>query len=274
MFEYFRPSEVQEALTVLDHTPCSVLAGGTDFYPARVSRPVEEHVLDLSGIDALRGVRETEDAFYLGALTTWTDVIRADLPPMFDGLKAAARTVGGVQTQNAGTLCGNICNASPAADSVPNLMALDASVQLRSLQGERTLPLQEFILGNRKTARSPRELVTGLRIPKAPPGTRSRFEKLGARKYLVISIVMVGVVVEPDAAGNVGALRIAVGACAPVARRLHALEAEAQGQPLGDLQVQPRHLQELSPIDDVRASAAYRSEVVIDLIQRALDPLR
>jgi Aerobic-type carbon monoxide dehydrogenase, middle subunit CoxM/CutM homologs len=102
----------------------------------------------------------------------------------------------GVQTQNAGTLCGNLCNASPAADSVPNLMALEAQVELESVRGSRRLDLQEFILGNRKTAKADDELVTGLLIPKPAANAFGAFEKLGARKYLVISIVMTGVVAE------------------------------------------------------------------------------
>ncbi|MCK5900797.1 FAD binding domain-containing protein, partial [bacterium] len=153
MLEYLRPDNLEDALLTLTEQPCTLLAGGTDFYPARVGKKITENVLDLSGIRGLRSIQETEEGFLLGALTTWTDIVDYDLPSAFDGLKQAAITIGGIQTQNAGTLCGNICNASPAADAVPNLMTLDAEVKLKSLRESRSLPLEEFILGNRKTAR-------------------------------------------------------------------------------------------------------------------------
>jgi len=270
MNEYFRPTEIPDALEVLARQPLMVVAGGTDFYPARVGKPLDEDILDVSALFGLKQIQETKQDFRIGARVTWTDVIRTDLPAYFDGLKQAAVTVGGVQTQNAGTLCGNICNASPAADSVPNLLALNAQVELSSTSGIRTLPLDEFILGNRQTARRPEELVTGLVIPKPSGQARSSFEKLGARRYLVISIVMVGAVMALDENGRIKDLRVAVGACSPVARRLTALEQEMLGKPVSELTVTPEHCAGLSPIDDVRARASYRDEVVPTLVKRAI----
>ena len=107
-----------------------MLAGGTDFYPARVGRAIDEDVLDIGGIDVLRGITAGPAGWRLGATTTWSELLEADLPPLFDGLKQAAREVGGRQIQNAGTFAGNLCNASPAADGVPALLALDAEVEL------------------------------------------------------------------------------------------------------------------------------------------------
>ena len=120
-------------------TRCS--PAGTDFYPARVGRPVDENILDISGIAALRGILGRPGGWRLGATTTWGELIAADLPPLFDGLKQAAREVGGRQIQNAGTIAGNLCNASPAADGVPPLLALDAAVELASRTGSRNVPL-------------------------------------------------------------------------------------------------------------------------------------
>ena len=191
MFPYFRPDNLEDALAALDEHPRIMLAGGTDFFPARVGKSITDNVLDLTGITQLRAIQQTVEGFQLGALTTWTDIVEAKLPPAFDGLKQAAKTIGGVQTQNAGTLCGNICNASPAADSVPNLMALDANVELKSMQGIRTLSLEEFILGNRKTAKKQDELVSNIFVPHPGKNAFGNFEKLGTRAYLVISIVMV-----------------------------------------------------------------------------------
>src|SRR5690606_1490518 len=176
----------------------TVLAGGTDFYPARVGRPLDEDVLDISAIQALRGIEVHADHVRIGATTTWTDLIEAELPPWFQCLKLAAREVGGWQVQNAGTIAGNLCNASPAADGVPALLALDARVEPRSAREEQavTIPLAEFIRGNRRTARRPDQLVTAVLVPMPRHAARSDFLKLGARRYLVISIVMVAGVLE------------------------------------------------------------------------------
>ena len=271
MGDYFRPRDLDEALQALTR-PFTVLAGGTDFYPARVGRPVTEDVLDIAGIATLRGISETNDGWRMGATTTWSELVEAGLPPLFDGLKQAAREVGGRQIQNAGTIAGNICNASPAADGVPALLALDAEVEVASRDGTRRLPLASFITGVRKTALLPGELVTALHVPRPRHEARSAFLKLGARRYLVISIAMASVVVEVNNR-TVAAARIAVGACSPVAQRLPDLERALVGASadmhLGE-QVQPGHLAPLSPIDDVRGSADYRNDVALVLLRRLL----
>ena len=132
MPQYFRPTRTEDALERLAAEPLTVLAGGTDHYPARVAKPLTEDILDVTALKPLRGIRETKEGWRIGATTTWTQLIEAKLPPYFDALKQAAREIGGAQIQNAGTLAGNLCNASPAADGVPALLALDASVELRS----------------------------------------------------------------------------------------------------------------------------------------------
>ena len=271
MGDYLRPRGLEEALQALTR-PFTVLAGGTDFYPARVGRAVTEDVLDITGIAALRGISETSAGWRLGAITSWSELVEADLPRMFDGLKQAAREVGGRQIQNTGTIAGNVCNASPAADGVPPLLALDAEVELASRDGTRRLPLASFITGVRQTVRRPGELVVALHVPRPRTGARSAFLKLGARRYLVISIAMASVVVEV-AEGKVAAARIAVGACSPVARRLPDLERALIGAAfdaqLGD-RIEPVHLAPLSPIDDIRGSAAYRGDAALVLLRRLL----
>ncbi len=276
MTSYQRPSAVGEALRALVGGGLTIVAGGTDFYPARVGRPLDDDVLDVSGLDTLRGIADEDGRFRIGALATWSDLIETPLPPCFDGLKLAARELGGVQVQNAGTVCGNVCNASPAADGIPGLLALDAVVEAASRDGVREVPLAEFVTGNRETSLRPDELVTGLLIPKPRGPARSTFLKLGARTYLVISIVMVAAVVEAAGDGTVAAARVAVGACSPVARRLHDLEAALAGRPLGGAlgdAAQARHLACLSPIDDIRGSAAYRLDAALTLVRRALNDL-
>src|SRR5579871_4233397 len=136
-----------------------ILAGGTDFYPALGERPPQGNVVDIAALKELRGISADQNHFRIGGLTTWTEVIRAPLPRCFDALKAAAREVGSVQIQNRGTVAGNLCNASPAADGVPPLLDLDAEVELASAVGTRQLPLAQFIIGNRKTLLRPDEIL-------------------------------------------------------------------------------------------------------------------
>ena len=276
MSVYLRPDNLEEALDALQRRPLIVLAGGTDYYPGRVGQPLDDDLLDLTGIAALRGIGDRGDHWRIGALTTWTDVIRADLPACFDGLKDAAREVGGVQIQNAGTIAGNLCNASPAADGAPNLAALDAAVELSAADGMRRLPIADFLTGNRTTALDDGEIVTAILVPKLPDAAISAFLKLGARRYLVISIVMIGIVLVPDE-GVVGDARIAVGACSPVTRRLPALEAALKGRlldgTLGEAASAESVESVLSPIDDVRGSAAYRLDATLTMLQRGLSGL-
>ncbi|HEY2890401.1 MAG TPA: FAD binding domain-containing protein [Dongiaceae bacterium] len=275
MGAYLRPDRLADALTALSRGPLAVIAGGTDFYPARVERIEDEDVLDISGLGELRRIKAMPRYLRIGAGVTWSDLLRAELPHCFDGLKLAAREIGGIQIQNAGTIAGNVCNASPAADSLPSLLALDAEVELASLDGQRRLPIAEFVTGNRRTLRRPDELVTALLIPNLGGDTRSDFMKLGSRKYLVISIVMVAAILEL-AGKRIERARIAVGACSEIARRLPALETALAGQPLdGALgqTVKPEHIAGLSPIDDLRASVAYRRKAALVLLRRSLDRL-
>ena len=272
MGAYLRPHCLDEALTALAR-PHVVLAGGTDFYPARVGRAIGEDVLDIGGIGILRGISTHSAGWRLGATTTWSELIESDLPPLFDGLKQAAREVGGRQIQNAGTLAGNLCNASPAADGVPCLLALDADIEIAGPTGSRRLPLRQFITGVRRTALAPGELVVAIHVPRPSHAARSAFLKLGTRRYLVISIAMAAATLE-IAEGRIASARIAVGACSPVAERLPELEAALAGAPfdgrLADL-VEAAHLAPLSPIDDVRGSAAYRGDAVVTVLRRLLD---
>jgi CO/xanthine dehydrogenase FAD-binding subunit len=251
-----------------------VLAGGTDVFPSLGDRPLSGPVLDISGLAEIRGIQFTPEHIVFGARTTWTEVIAAPLPCGFDGLKAAAREVGSVQIQNAATIAGNLCNASPAADGVAALLALDAEVTLSSRSNSRTLPLSEFVLGNRKTARRPDELLTSIRVPRRVENAHSTFLKLGARRYLVISIVMVAANLVVDSAGDIREARICVGSCSAAALRLVELERALIGRPArpGLRQIATvGHLAKLSPIDDVRATAEYRRDAAATLVGRALE---
>ncbi|GGA12894.1 FAD binding domain-containing protein [Neptunicoccus cionae] len=266
---YFQPTTLDQAVQDAQAEGLRILAGGTDFYPTNGDRLPEGPILDVTRIDGMSGVTQTPDGWRIGGATSWSDVLRADLPAAFDGLKAAGREVGSIQIQNAGTIAGNLCNASPAADSVPPLLTLGAMVELYSASGKRLLPLEEFILGVRKTALRSGEILTAVHIPETAGGWGA-FTKLGSRKYLVISIAMVAVLIDVHD-GVISKARVAVGACSPVAQRLPELEAALTGR--GDVAglVTPAHLAALSPIDDVRGSAQYRLEVVAPMIEEAVE---
>jgi CO/xanthine dehydrogenase FAD-binding subunit len=229
--------------------------------------------MDISRLGDLRGIAPAPDGgIRIGALTTWTDIVRASLPPAFRALQQAAREVGSVQIQNRATIAGNLCNASPAADGVPPLLALDARVELASRSGNRTLPLSDFIQGNRKTARDSGELLTFIHVPAAGLRGNSAFFKLGSRRYMVISIAMIAARLAADGNGIITGAAVAVGACSAVAQRLPALESALIGQNLQAAAgiAAPQHLAALSPIDDVRAPAGYRMDAALEGVRRAL----
>ena len=273
MVGYAQPTSLDEAVSLLDSGGWTLLAGGTDVYPSLGEDPVRSALLDVSRIEGLRGITRTANGgFRIGALTTWTDIVRADFPSSFNALQQAAREVGSVQIQNRATLAGNLCNASPAADGVPPLLALDATVELASRTGRRTMALGEFLQGNRKTARSAHELMTSIDIPASATLGNSSFFKLGSRRYLVISIAMVAARLVADENGRIAAAAVAVGSCSAVAQRLKALEAALVGQPIraaADI-TSAANLQVLSPIDDVRAPASYRRDAALEGVRRAL----
>jgi CO/xanthine dehydrogenase FAD-binding subunit len=242
---YWRPRDLRAALEILAGEEAQPIAGGTDIMPARANAAAWEGaadgaLLDLSALHELRGIAREGDGWRIGALATWADLRDAALPPGFGALQEASRQVGGRQVQARGTIVGNLCNASPAADGVPPLLVLDAEIEIAGPDGVRRVKLADFILGNRRTALGRGELLIAIRVPAGRAAVPSVFLKLGARSHLVISICMVAA----DAEG-----RIAVGACSEVARLLDGAA--------------------LAPITDVRASAAYRHAAAAELVARA-----
>ncbi len=270
---YLRPRTIDAAVAALVETKGRIVAGGTDVMPALVDQVRRTPFIDISAVDDLRGITISGGKVRMGARTTWTDIASADLPPALHGLQAAAREVGSRQIQNVGTIAGNLCNASPAADGVPPLLALDAEVELTSAAGRRSMPLASFILGNRKTELRAGEMMTAVTVSALGPAARSAFLKLGARRYLVISIAMAAAVVERGKDGTIADARIAVGACSAVARRLSALEKDLVGKPFSPAAaefVTAAHVAGLTPIDDVRATATYRTDAAETVVRRVL----
>lgn len=273
--DYLRANDLKSAVTALASGPRKILAGGTDVFPALQDRPLEGAVLDISGISELAQVGFDGEYWRIGAAASWSDVIKADLPPAFDALKAAAREVGSIQIQNRATLVGNLCNASPAADGVPPLLTLDAEIELASLRGVRHLPLCDFIIGNRRTALAADEMVTAVRIPLASSGGRSGFIKLGARRYLVISITMVAGRFDLDDAGIITNAAVAIGACSEVALRMPDIELALIGTTVAGAgaRVSTSQFARLSPIDDVRSSATYRRQASFAAVRHLIDEM-
>ena len=271
---YFRPRTLDEAVHALAESRGTILSGGTDFFPSLGDRTVTTPIVDISAVTELKGIHSANDTICIGGRTTWNEILEAPLPRGFDGLKAAAREVGSVQIQNVATVAGNLCNASPAADGIPTLLALDAEVTLASVAGVRRMPLANFVLGNRRTMKRSDEILSAVTVPRRLENSASIFLKLGSRRYLVISIAMVAANLVIDERGKIAEALLAVGACSASALRLHGLEqclSGVTGEPgIGRL-VKQEHLAELSPIDDTRATAAYRKEVAQVLVARALE---
>lgn len=270
---YMTPKNTSEALAFLnDANPC-IIAGCTDFFPNLQHGHVPANILDITCLGDFRGITRTEQGWRIGAATTWSDVIRGSLPPAFDALKTAAREIGSIQIQNRGTVAGNICNASPAADGIPPLLTLDAEVEIFSQAGKRALPLSKFVTGVRRIDLHRGEMVSAILIPQISSTSNSSFLKLGSRKYMIISIAMVAVVVEVTD-GHIVDLRVAVGSCSPVARRLSALEDTLRGISIEELKRKSFCFQvpldELSPVSDVRGSARYRLDAAGELCRRAI----
>jgi len=271
---YFRPRTLAEAVHALAESRGTILSGGTDFFPSLGDRTVTTPIVDISAVTELKGIHSANDTICIGGRTTWNEILEAPLPRGFDGLKGAAREVGSVQIQNVATVAGNLCNASPAADGIPALLALDAEVTLASVAGVRRMPLANFVLGNRRTMKRSDEILSAVTVSRRLENALSTFLKLGSRRYLVISIAMVAANLVIDERGKIAEALLAVGACSASALRLRGLEqclSGVTGEPgIGRL-VKQEHLAELSPINDMRATAAYRKEVAQVLVARALE---
>ena len=274
---YLRPNRLEDALEWLAAEQPLVMAGCTDIYPLHQTPALDGALLDITALAELRGITMADGWRRFGAATSWTDIVRADLPAAYDGLKAAAREIGGVQIQASGTIGGNLCTASPAADSAPCLMTLDAEIELASHRGTRRLALADFLTGPRQTARDGDELVTAIHVPAHAEAGASGFRKLGARRYLVISIAMTAARLVISG-GRIESAAISIGACAPVAVRLGEIETALRGLPRGDATACLRDnrkaiMAALSPIDDIRGTAGYRREAAAELVTRLVGEL-
>jgi carbon-monoxide dehydrogenase medium subunit len=277
-FVVHHPTSVSESLAMVQSLDgkVSFLAGGTDLI-IQTHRKLRapDHLISLAGIAELRGIEDTGDQYRIGALTTLKTLERhvVLLDPRYRCLAEAARVVGGHQVRNIGTIGGNIVNASPAADLLPALLVLEATVELAGPAGRRNLPLDEFLIGPRLTALRPQEIVTSVKMPKAANGA-SVFLKFGRRQAMEISVVCVAARLSIDMpSGNCRDVRVAIGAAAPRAIRAVQAEAVLEGRPVNSIaleEVGQLAMDACRPVSDVRASSAYRARLVEALVPRAL----
>jgi CO/xanthine dehydrogenase FAD-binding subunit len=259
--ELVEPRSLKHALEVLrDRQPIVPLAGCTDIYVLlNAGTPPGSRYLNLWNLDALRGITARHGTVLIGALTTFSEIMRSSVVrthvPM---LLAAAREIGAVQIQNRGTLGGNVANGSPAGDSLPVLAAVDAAVLLRSAGGVRRVPFNGFYTGYRKTVMRPDELVAAIEIPPVPG--RQWFRKVGTRAAQAISKVVIAAVRAPRP-------RIAFGSVAPTVVRVPRTETVLAGGGSIDEAVATL-VTEITPIDDMRSTAEYRRRVACNLLRQ------
>jgi CO/xanthine dehydrogenase FAD-binding subunit len=279
---YLAPTSLVQALAALaDDGGATVLAGGTDLMPqshAGRVRPART-LLNIRRVSGLDGITQDDGALRIGTLTTVATLlshplVRAHAPLLAD----AADHFASDQIRNAATMGGNLCNASPASDLATPLLALDAEIELASLADAgavrtRRVALADFFAGPGRTQRAADELLCAVRVPLAPAGQRTRFYKGGTRPGLDISTISIALAAQRSSAGVLAGVRIALGAVGPTPVRARRTEAMLEGQAPdanGIERAAACAAEEATPIDDVRASAWYRRELVHNLTRRML----
>jgi xanthine dehydrogenase small subunit len=270
--DYLRPRSLDEAVAArAAHPDWLVLAGATDAMVGAAHRPEPVGLLDLWGLGELRGIRRDGDAIVIGAATTWRDVTADAVVASEIGiLAAAAREIGALQIQARGTIGGNIATSSPVGDSLPVLLALDASVELASVRGARRVAYRDFCTGYRVTAMAPDELIAAVRVPVPARGTRLFWRKVGTRRAQSISKVMAAAALRVDDSVITEA-RIGLGAVADRPIRAVAAEVAIVGQFAGENAADAAVLAlaaQLRPISDIRSTAEYRLTVAQNLVRR------
>ena len=269
------PRHLFDAYERLAAGPTRPIAGGTDIMVAITGElgPIPERMLDLSRIDALRGISMEGGALVLGARTTYTEIRRStQCREHLPALVEASATIGAAQIQNRGTLGGNIANASPAGDTLPILLATDAVILVGGQRGEREIPAGEFFLDYRKTALAPDELILQVRFP-LPPGRQLRFRKVGTRRAQAISKVVMALAWRDAGGAGWSDVRVALGSVAATPIRARATEAVLEGaRPTPEVADRAAETLagELTPIDDVRSTADYRRAVSARILHRLL----
>jgi len=281
-FQYKRPSSPEEALSLLsDHgTDAKIAAGGTDLWVLMKKKMVRPRVvIDLSAVSDLRFVKETEDGLHVGPMATLSDLL--DFPPLernYGVLREAVSEIGSWQIRNRATLAGNLCNASPAADSAPALLVLEAKLRLRSLASERVVDLSDFFQGPGKTLLAPPEMVAEIIIPRPPSPFYGRYLRFSRRRKVNLALVGVALLLFPgERNGSIREARVALGAVAPTPLRSRRAEATLLGKivdPSLFHEAARACLEDTTCISDIRASKEYREEILMALVKRGLSEIR
>ncbi|HTK05622.1 MAG TPA: FAD binding domain-containing protein [Ktedonobacteraceae bacterium] len=276
---YIQPASVAETVALLQHYTdnARLIAGGTDVL-VELQRGVKptNTLIDISILHELRYIREDEHSLALGALTTHNDVLQSALCLQHAlPLVQACQEVGAPQIRTRATIAGNLLTASPANDTIPPLLALDADLVLSSSSGERLVPLSQFYQGVRRTQLRADEMLREIRIPISPANRRSLFLKLGLRRAQAISVVNLALVLTFEQT-TISEAHITLGCVAPTVVRAHTVEKFLIDKELTrDVweEAAPLVLQDCAPIDDVRASAAYRRQTLVNLLSYGLERL-
>jgi CO/xanthine dehydrogenase FAD-binding subunit len=274
---YVRPDTLKEGLSFLqEEMPCRIVAGGTDVVTELRSGAITDGCLvDLSGLGELKGITETEDELVIGSGVTLSDIAASEsVARSAPLLKRAAAVFGSRQIRNMATIGGNICRASPAGDTLPALYVQDAELELISASSTRRSPIRDVIQGPGRIALGPGEILRCIRLKKTAGFSVQRFEKVGNRQVLAVSIVNLAALIALNDAGVVEAVRLAWGSVAPTVVRSARVEAFLTGKALTAQtleQAGPLVQEAIAPIDDMRASAAYRRRVAADLLFRLME---
>ncbi len=271
MTTYLRPRNLDEATVARAAYPnWMMLAGGTDLMVNANHKPVPGGILDLWRLGEIGFIRVEEGSIVIGAGTTWHEVERH--PAIRDKLlpfALAAREIGALQIQSRGTVGGNIGTSSPVGDSLPVLLALDATIEVASVRGHRSIPYSTFCTGYRKTLLASDELIVAAHIPLPAAGTRTTWRKVGTRRAQSISKVMGAAAIMLDGDTVVSA-RVALGAVADRPIRITAVEDAVRGLSLARAAEAARAAVRtaIQPIDDIRSTSVYRREVAENLVSR------
>ena len=276
-FDYERPDNLDSALELLGNLrdKAKIIAGGTDLLPLlREDLLSPTHIVDIGSLTELNFIRKDEQLIRIGAATKMrsieeSDVVRREIPMFAD----AAQLIGEIGVRNLATLGGNLANASPAGDTAPPLLVLDASATIRSREAERTIPLEDFFVHVKKTILKPDEILTEIKIPIPPRNSGAAFLRLAKRGGNIISIVSAAALMALDN-GVCKTVRIAMGSVAPTPIRIPTVERVLKGAKITETKIREaaeKTRDSIKPISDVRASAEYRKETSVVIVRRALE---
>ena len=272
-FELYTPTSVAEACQLKKERNAVFLAGGTDVLVAMHGGKKYEALIDLKGIEELRGIQETEDTLVIGALTPHHAIEESHYyQKHYSALWEGCSQVGSVQIRYRGTLGGNLCNAVPSADSIGPLLVFGASCVIASGDGERTVPLSEFFVGPKKTVLGKGELLKAIVVPKPAPNTGSCYIKYTRRKAMDLALCGCSVLVTLDERDTITAARVSLTTSAPTPIRSAAAEAYLTGKKTGEVELEKLGdltAGDATPRTSWRSSAEFRVALIKELVGRA-----